>query len=196
MIDHSPASPPPLTRPTYNGVGGLIPQNDAFTPSNVLMGQMPWQLQQQEPNTHISRPATISGNDYGWYDPSTNNVQVQRDVEGGPYSAQEVAEHELLHQLAGEHPSFRDEPTNGYPRLTSAIRASIPTAGYPALGQYLREMATRPDPEHAFTGLASAAMRTPDIIPQPLLDYFAPLLHPAFLQQALNAMSVYGRGPR
>lgn len=184
--------PPPPIRQTYDGVGGLIQQNDAFTPSNVLSQQAlaPFNpsFQGLMKNVKINRPSVpdprLPAGAVGWSN-AQSGVNVLRS--DSPSDEVDTAQHELLHTIAATSPYYRAEDQGSYPRLRQAM------AAYPEI---VNEFGN--DYQHAFVRLAQRALTNPWSVPEPIRRYFAPLLpsQPPFLQRALNAMSVYGRGPR
>jgi hypothetical protein len=162
-------------------MGGLISMQEAgVTPSNVLIGQMPLALASYFANRKVERPTAVESDSsaplgLGQYH-ADGRVQVARNAELSPYSAQEITQHELLHALAHEHPAWSADDSAGYPALRAAIRESVPQGLSIEHQNWLKNELERTDIKHAFTDLASAGMSDRQYLPPPLAAYFAPLL--------------------
>ncbi len=82
----------------------------------------------------------------------------------------EIAQHELLHHVAFQHPSYRGEDSAGYPRLLDALNRDAPS-----LAPWDQQMSgLKADPQHAFTGIALYKLAGGNL-PPALSEYFAPL---------------------
>ena len=183
QMDYTPPAvppPPPAIHREYGEVGGLT--RSPYMASNEIVAQMPEFLRQFFRNTRIERPTE---RDFlrrtppgfaesrpgqwlaGYYDAPTDTVAVRRGAEDAG-DVVGIARHELLHRLASKHPRYAIDGRGAYPQLLSALFNSD------------RSMweRSRQDPGHAFTGLAETAMTTPDALPLPVQNYFAPLLPP------------------
>lgn len=186
-MDAPPLPLPPADHRQYvgyePGMGGLQrPEFQTFLSSDQLLQRMPAGLQSAFANQKISRPEAPPNGALGWttYTPSGPETSVWRGTQdASPYSDVFAARHELTHAANATFPEYRDELANNYPRLRQ-------------LTQGLN--VNWSDPVHTFTGLADYAYDAPAKLPPPLLDYFAPLLHPKSMTAALPSM--YGRGPR
>ena len=170
-MDYTPPPIPPQVpaiHREFGEVGGLT--RSPYMASNEIIAQMPEFLRQFFRNKKIERPRSVSirgESNVGAY--GNGRVQVSREAEDVPT----VARHELLHALSAEHPRYRAEPYFQFGRLRNAVGDGLdlpePYRSYVQQSQ---------DWPHAFVHLGNVAMTTPDTLPLPVQNYFAPLLPP------------------